>query len=117
MKRGEIWSIAGGPDYAGKPRPAVIVQDDRLGETLSITFCTLTSNDAGPGLLRPIVKPDDTNGLRVVSRLMVDKISTLPKSKIGAKIGVLSDDDVQALDQAMLVFLGLAAAARRGQGG
>jgi len=28
MKRGEIWTVAGGKDYAGKPGPAVIVQDD-----------------------------------------------------------------------------------------
>ena len=28
MNRGEIWTVAGVPAYAGKPRPAVIVQDD-----------------------------------------------------------------------------------------
>jgi mRNA interferase MazF len=30
MKRGEIWSVAGGGDYTNKPRPVVIVQDDQF---------------------------------------------------------------------------------------
>jgi mRNA interferase MazF len=46
---------------------------------------------------------------------MIDKIVTVPNSKMGARIGVLNDADVQALDQAMFVFLGLAAASRRGR--
>jgi mRNA interferase MazF len=29
MRRGEIWTVAGGGDYTGKPRPALILQDDR----------------------------------------------------------------------------------------
>ncbi len=39
MKRGEIWTAAGGKDYAGKPRPVVIVQDDRFDAIESITVC------------------------------------------------------------------------------
>jgi mRNA interferase MazF len=34
VKRGEIWTMAGGPGYATKPRPAVIIQDDGFSETL-----------------------------------------------------------------------------------
>ncbi len=44
MKRGEIWTAAGGKDYAGKPRPVVIVQDDRFAGTDSITICAFTSD-------------------------------------------------------------------------
>jgi mRNA interferase MazF len=43
MKRDEIWSMAGGPGYASKPCPAVIIQDDGFTETLSIAVCPLTS--------------------------------------------------------------------------
>ena len=39
MKRGEIWTVAGGAAYAGKPRPAVIVQDDRFDANDSIVVC------------------------------------------------------------------------------
>ena len=43
---------------------------------------------------------------------MVDKITTVPKSKVGARIGRLDDEDLLRLNQAMLVFLGLAVSPR-----
>ena len=43
---------------------------------------------------------------------MVDKITTVPKAKIGAQVGRLDDDDILRLNQAMLVFLGLAVSPR-----
>jgi mRNA interferase MazF len=46
---------------------------------------------------------------------MVDKITTVPKSKIGTRIGRLDDEDVLRLNQALLVFLGLATSSRRKQ--
>jgi mRNA interferase MazF len=33
VRRAEIWTVAGDSDYAGKPRPAVILQDDVFEET------------------------------------------------------------------------------------
>ena len=44
MKRGEVWTAAGGPEYAGKPRPVIILQDDRFDATGSITVCALTTD-------------------------------------------------------------------------
>ena len=41
MRRGEIWNASGGKDYAGKPRPVVILQDDSFDATNSITICAL----------------------------------------------------------------------------
>ncbi|MGD9537002.1 MAG: type II toxin-antitoxin system PemK/MazF family toxin [Alphaproteobacteria bacterium] len=108
MKRGEVWSAAGGEDYAGKPRPVVIIQDDRFDATLSITVCALTSSATDAPLARPIVEPDGTNGLRIASRLMVDKITTVPKTKLGKRIGKLGDADMLRLNRAILVCLGLA---------
>ena len=75
MKRGEIWTVAGGQDYAGKPRPVVIVQDQRFGATASITVCAFTTDPTDAPLFRLPVEPDGRNGIRVTSRLMVDKIS------------------------------------------
>jgi mRNA interferase MazF len=108
LKRGEIWTVSGGADYAGKPRPAVIVQDDRFDATSSITICAFTSDPTDAPLFRLPVKPDRDNGLKSPSRLMVDKITTVPKSKLGQRVGRLSDADRHRLDRAMLVFLGLA---------
>ncbi len=43
---------------------------------------------------------------------MVDKITTVPKAKAGARIGRLEDEDMLRLNQAVLVFLGLAVSPR-----
>ena len=113
MKRGEIWTVAGGSGYAGKPRPAVIVQDDAFDATASITVCALTTEAANAPLFRLPVEPNETNGLRSPCRLMVDKITTVPKSRLGQRIGRLDDEDVVRLNRAALVFLGLATTRRR----
>jgi len=108
VKRGEVWTAAGGKDYASKPRPVVIVQDDRFDATNSITICAFTSDPTDAPLFRLAVEPSDANGLRVTSRLMVDKITTTPKAKLGTRMGSLADDDMVRLNRAMMIFLGLA---------
>ena len=110
MKRGEVWSVAGGPDYAGKPRPVVILQDDRFSGTLSITLCPFTSNPTPAPLFRLPITPNEGNGLTVSCSLMVDKIMTVPKTKVGARISRLDDADLVRLNRAVVVFLGLAGA-------
>jgi mRNA interferase MazF len=109
MKRGEIWTVAGGKYYAGKPRPVVILQDDRFDTTDSVTVCAFTTDPTDAPLFRIVVEPNQSNGLRTVCRLMADKITTVPKSRIGAPIGRLADDDMVRLNRAVLVFLGIAA--------
>jgi mRNA interferase MazF len=99
-------------DYAGKPRPVVIVQDDSFDATASITICAFTTDETEAPLFRLPVEPNDRNGLLATSRLMVDKITTVPKSKVAAQIGRLDDEDMLRLNQAILVFLGLATSSR-----
>jgi len=115
MRRGDVWTVAGGKDYAGKARPVVILQDDIFDGTESITICALTTDDTDAPLFRLAVEPNERNGLRVPCRLMVDKVTTVPKSKVGAHIGRLDDEDVLRLNQAVLVFLGLATSSRNKQ--
>jgi mRNA interferase MazF len=115
MRRGEIWTIAGGGDYAGKPRPAVILQDDRFDATSSITICAFTTDPTEAPLFRPRIEPSEANGLRMPCRLMVDKITTVPKAKIGDRIGRLDDEDIVRLNRAVLVFLGMAGARADGR--
>lgn len=111
MRRGDIWTVAGGKDYAGKTRPVVIVQDDSFDATDSITICAFTTDETDAPLFRLPVEPNERNGLRATCRLMVDKITTVPKSKV-APIGRLDDEDILRLNQAILVFLGLAVSPR-----
>jgi mRNA interferase MazF len=108
LRRGEIWTVAGGTDYAGKPRPAVIVQDEEFDATRSITMCIFTTDATEAPLLRIVIEPSEINGLRGRSSLMVDKLTTVPKEKLGSRIGRLADEDIARLNRALLVFLGLA---------
>ena len=112
MRRGDIWTASGGNDYAGKPRPVVIVRDDSFDATASITVCAFTTDETDAPLIRLLQEPDRHNGLRLASRLMVDKITTVPKSKLGKRIGRLDDRDILRLNQAIMVFLGLTVSPR-----
>ena len=76
MTRGEIWTAAGGKDDAGKPRPVLIVQDDRFDATSSITICAFTGDPTDAPLFRLAVEPSEANGLETISRVMVDKVTT-----------------------------------------
>ena len=108
MKRGEIWTVAGGANYAGRPRPVVILQDDRFDATASITVCAFTSDPTSAPLFRLVIEANERNGLQTACRLMADKITTVPKTKIGRKVGRLDAEDMVRLDRAVLVFLGFA---------
>lgn len=96
----------------GKPRPAVIVQDDSFDATASITLCVFTTDPTEAPLFRILVEPNGRNGLHERSSIMVDKITTVSKARIGERIGRLDDEDLVRLNQAILVFLGFAGASR-----
>jgi len=108
VNRGEIWTASAGSGYVGKPRPVVIVQDDRFDATASVTVCAFTTDPTDAPLIRLLIEADEVTGIRESSRLMVDKITTIPRSKLGERIGQLSDDDMIRLSRALVVFLGLA---------
>jgi len=93
VKRAELWTAAGGPDYAGKPRPVLIIQEDRFDQNDSATVCPVTSD------------PSDFPLFRI---LIADKVSTVSRTKLGRRIGRLSDTDMTRVDRALVVFLGLA---------
>ena len=108
MRRGEVWTASGGKHYAGKPRPVLVIQDDVFDRTASVTVCPLTMDTVDVPLLRIPLEPDSANGLSTPSRVMVDKFTTMPRAKLGERIGRLSDTDMVALSRSLFVFLGLA---------
>jgi mRNA interferase MazF len=108
VRRGEIWTAAAGTGYVGKPRPVAIVQDDRFDLTDSVTVCAFTTDPTEAPLFRLRIEPDGHNGLREPCSLMVDKVTTVHRSKLGERIGRLSDDEMVRLGRAILVFFGLA---------
>ncbi len=103
--------MSGGPDYAGKPRPAAILQDDRF-DTDSITLCPFTTDPTDAPLFRLVVEATPSTGLSATSRLMVDKITTVRRAQLGERIGQLDDADIIRLNRAVVTFLGIASSSQ-----
>ena len=108
MRRGDIVTVAGGV-YARRPRPALIVQDDRFDATNSLTVCPFTSTEVDAPLLRVPVTADEENGLDQDSFLMVDKLTTVRRSNAHAVVGRLEAATLVEFERRLLVFLGFGA--------
>lgn len=99
-----VVSLQGG---YGKPRPALVIQSDLLSGLDSVMICPVTS-EIRDAMFRVVVEPDAFNGLQVLSQVMVDKVSTLPRAKVGAAFGRLDADKMRAVERALLVVVGIA---------
>ena len=108
MRRGDIVTVAGGV-FAKKPRPALIVQDDRFDVTDSLTVCPFTSTEVDAPLLRVPVAADDENGLDQDGYLMVDKVTTVRRSNAHVVVGRLGATTLVEFERRLLVFLGFGA--------
>lgn len=107
MKRGELWTVAGGV-YASKPRPAVIVQDDVFESTESVTVAPLTTTLTDAPLLRLRVAAGSLTGLAQNSDVMVDKLTTARRGNVQVRIGRLSSQQMVELERLLMTFLGMA---------
>jgi mRNA interferase MazF len=107
LKRGEIWTASGDAEYARKPRSVVIVQNGNFDTLDSVTICGVTSDPTDLPLFRILIEPTALNGLQSPSRIMVDKVLTIRKNRLGYRIGHLSEQDLKRLDRTIATFLGL----------
>ncbi len=106
MRRGDLVTVVTSGDY-GKPRPALIVQTNAYAEHPSITVLPLTSELHDMPLLRITVEPGEGTGLRLRSQVMVDKAVTIPRTKIGNRMGQLDEATLSSVGRALAVFLGV----------
>lgn len=107
MQRGDVVICVQSGNY-GKPRPAVIVQSNLFNETHnSITICPITTHLVEAPLFRLLISPTKQNGLKTASQVMIDKITTLKRDKIRQKIGTLTSDQINKLNDAILLWLEL----------
>lgn len=107
VNRGDLVTVAFSGDY-GKPRPALILQSDAFAETRSVTVAPLTSHATEAAGIRILASAGDATGLRKPSHVMVDKITTVQRAKIGQRIGSLDAATLQEVDRALSAFLGIA---------
>ncbi len=108
MKRGDVVVVAARGAYAGKPRPAVVVQSDLFNNThASLTLCLITSELRDAPLFRIAVEPSERNGLGRRSQVMVDKVFSATRESIGKDIGEFDAADMGRVDEALRLWLQL----------
>lgn len=107
MKRGDLVTVALQGDL-GKPRPALIIQSDLFDAHPSVTILPVTSEWRDAPLFRIPLYPNELNGLNKLSQVVVDKIQSVAREKIGVAFGRLDDDTMLAVTQSLAVFLGFA---------
>jgi mRNA interferase MazF len=107
VKRGDIVIVSAPGDY-GKPRPAIVVQSDWLQGTDSVLVSLMTSTIVDAPLFRLLIEPSETNGLKLPSQVMVDKIIAMPREKCGPIIGRIDEPALIALNHMLSVMIGIA---------
>jgi mRNA interferase MazF len=107
MKRGDFVTIAAQGDF-GKPRPALILQADQFGQTASVTLLPVTSLLLDVPLLRITVQTSAENGLQKPSQVMLDKVMTVKRDKVGQAFGRIDADAMIEIERRLAVFLGIA---------
>ncbi len=106
IKRGDVVLVVLSGDL-GKPRPAVVVQSDALGERLTIIVCPMSSEIDGAELIRPVLQPSAANGLHVASQIMTDKIMSVRRPRVRRVLGRVDAETQSRIDQALLIVVGL----------
>ncbi|MFO7641894.1 MAG: type II toxin-antitoxin system PemK/MazF family toxin [Candidatus Competibacteraceae bacterium] len=109
MRRGDLVTVAAPGDY-GKPRPAVIIQGDPLNqaEPRGTIVALMTGAVRDAPLLRLTVEPTPENGLGLTSQVQINRILTLPVTKVGPVIGRLTDQQQVELNRLLALVIGLA---------
>jgi mRNA interferase MazF len=108
VTRGQVLVVATKGADTGKPRPALVVQADWFNDTHgSVTVCPITSECIDAPLFRIAVPPGARTGLGTPSQVMVDKVVSVPRTSIGRAIGACSTAEIEAVDEALRVWLSL----------
>jgi mRNA interferase MazF len=108
VKRGDLVAVAIQGDY-GKPRPALVVQSDLFNDThASVTVVPVTSTIVDAPLFRVTVEPSRRNGLRTISQIMVDKVTTVRRQRLGQTVGRLEEDVLLRVSRALALWFGIA---------
>lgn len=107
LKRGDL-AIVSAPGSYGKPRPAVIIQSDLYDGNGSLAVLLMTSHvNADIPLIRHTIQPCETNGLISPTDVMIDKIFSIPRERMGQRIGHLTSLEMTEITAALTLFLGM----------
>lgn len=105
--RGDLVTIAMQGDF-GKPWPALVIQADQYDEHATVTVLPVTGTLIEAPLFRITLQPNAENGLRKPSQVMVDKVMTVKRDKLGQAFGRIDVDSMVEVERCLAVFLGIA---------
>lgn len=107
MKRGEVWWVEFDPSIGSeirKTRPAVIVSNDAANRNLArVVVVPLTSSTGRQYPGEALVSVDGQS-----SKAMADQIMAADKARLKGQLGTVNKADMQAVEDAIRVHLGLA---------
>ena len=107
MRRGDLVTVAMPGDF-GKPRPALVIQANQFSATASLTVLLITMSLVDAPLIRLTLDPTPENGLRKISQVMIDKVMTVRREKLGSPFGRLDNNTMVAINRGLALFLGFA---------
>lgn len=106
MKRGEVWWVEFDPALGSeirKTRPAIIISNDAANQHLArVVVIPITSNTGRiyPGEALITVASQEV-------KAMADQIMAADKKRLKSQLGLLSKNDMQAVEKAVCLHLGL----------
>lgn len=107
MKRGDIVIVAVQGDH-GKPRPALVVQNDIVTDIDTTLVCLITTSTEIDANFRLAIIPSSGNGLLEPSYVMLDKTTMVLRQKCRAVVGSLTSGEMADIDIRLAFILGLA---------
>ena len=107
MNRGDFVTVAMPGDF-GKPRPALVIQSDLFSAHGTVTVLLVSSLLIEAPLIRVSIPPDEGNGLKKPSQVMVDKAMTVKRERLGPVFGAAGAAAMLEVERSLAVFLGIA---------
>jgi mRNA interferase MazF len=106
LRRGDFVVLAMAGDY-GKPRPALVVQNDIYSDLPSVVVCPITTELRTYSHFRLAVSPTPTNGIERPSQVMIDKLSAVELGRVRQRIGQADDALMASVSVALATFLAI----------
>lgn len=105
-RRGDVWWVAFGPSTGGKiqkTRPAVVVSNNAANAVLNRLVCVPLSRQTAKVYRSETLVRVGT----IAAKAMADQIATVSVRRLRAQLGAISETDLRAVEDAILLHLAI----------